>query len=45
MNKYNNNKTVTDTENKHDCLRGEGWEDERYRWRRLRGTNFQLQNK
>ena len=37
---------ITNTENKQVVSRGEvGCKDERNRWGRLRGTNFQLQNK
>ena len=40
-----NRNRVIDTDNNLGVARGLGVGDERNRWGRLRGTNFQLQNK
>ena len=40
-----NRNSIIDTKNKQVVARGVGWVDKKNRWGRLKGTNFQLQNK
>ena len=45
MNKQNKTEIDSQIQRTNGCQRGNKWGNEWNRWGRLRGTNFQLQNK